>query len=161
MAGEGGGRGSTGSFSVSSCLTRSGITTAPRNILLSSSLSGVTSQECNPSTNLEGKQCDNLILIKIWCHDNEGHNDGLSFKSEHISGTTAEEQNLPVSHSKMLILWGPPAFEDEDMKISHHITENCSICTAIARLCASGNNLLLLYVCGLIVCVGLYSKSSV
>ncbi len=97
-------RGSEGSFSVSTCLTRSGITTAPRIAVLSSSLSCVISQECNLSTNLEVEQCDNLILIKIWCHDNEGHNDGLSFQSENLYGTTAEEQNLPVNHSKMLIL---------------------------------------------------------
>lgn len=25
-----------------------------------------------------------------------------------LKGTTAEEQNLSVNHSKMLILWGPP-----------------------------------------------------
>lgn len=47
------------------------------------------------------------MLIKIWCHDSEGHNGGLSFQSENLNRTTAEEPNLPVNHSKMLILWGP------------------------------------------------------
>lgn len=59
--------------------------------------SRVTAEECNLSTNLEVEQCDNLILIKIWCHDSEGHNDGLSFQSENLFGTTAEERS--VCHS--------------------------------------------------------------
>ena len=72
------------------------------------------------------EQCDNLILIKIWCRGCEGHNDGLCFQSGNLYGTTAEEQNLPVNPSKMLILLRPPrVFEDEVIiEIFLHITES-------------------------------------
>lgn len=63
----------------------------------------------------------------ICCHGSEGQNDGLNFQRENLYGTTAEEQNVPVSHSETLSLSGPPQGPSKRkcvlVKVFHHITE--------------------------------------
>lgn len=74
--------------------------------LLASRLSCITPEECSPSTSLEAQPQDNLVLIKICCSEQEGHNDGLRFQSENICGTTAGDQKPSVSQGNMLTLGG-------------------------------------------------------
>lgn len=74
--------------------------------LLASKLSCITSEECSPSTSLKAQQQDNLVLIKVCCYEQEGHNDGLRFQSENLYGTTAGDQKLSVSQGNMLTLGG-------------------------------------------------------
>lgn len=72
--------------------------------LLASRLSCITSEECSPSTSLKAQQQDNLVLIKICCYEQEGHNDGRCFQSENLYGTTAGDQKPSVSQGNMLTL---------------------------------------------------------
>lgn len=78
------------------------------------------------------------MLIKILCHDSEGHNDRLSFQSENVYETTAGEQNLPVDHSKMPTLRGPPVnlwggnyhqgFPSHSRKLHHFYCHSTPLC---------------------------------